>query len=163
MFSLAPIPPTTPSRFVAQAAPVAPATQGSAVALDAVTDAFHAMLDAQSALNPIRTMIYRPGEQPIQPDYDTALAAVDRGVSAIERALAAYPVVRNAARTALESAALDAHRGHALLTMDPRLEVVRDPAAMASAFNAAANWLDAAGNLLALELGRPGFEPFATR
>ena len=180
MFSLSPIPPTTPSRLAA--APVkgddwcgtpVPGTPAvgtpvefpsrTALALDRVTDGYHAMLEAHGALNPVVPMIYVPGGRPVQPNFDAALAASTRGIAAIEQALEAYPVVRNQARTALESALTDAQRGHSLLTMDPRLEVVRDPATIGASFDSSAHWLDIAGNLLALELGRPGFEPFATR
>lgn len=179
MFSLSPIPPTSPSRLAptpvkgddwcgtpVPGKPVVGAPNAfphpAAVALTRVTEGYHAMLDAHSALNPVVPMIYLPG-RPVQADFDAATEASSRGIAAIEQALEAYPVVRNEARTALESALTDAQRGHSLLTTDPRLDVVRDPVNIATSFDSAATWLDVAGNLLALELGRPGFEPFASR
>jgi hypothetical protein len=179
MFSLSPIPPTSPARLASAPVkgddwcgtrpPGAPIEapiglpHPTAAALGHVTEGYRAMLGAHSALFPVVPMIYVPGGRPVQPNYDAALTASTRGITAIEQALEAYPAVRNEARTALESALTDARRGHAVLDMDPRLDVVRDPAAIGASFNSAANWLDVAGNLLALELGRPGFEPFATR
>ena len=180
MFSLSPIPPTGPSRLASApvkgddwcgtkppgaAIPVATTPDRNPLArvLGHVTEGYLAMHEARGALNPIHPMIYVPGGRPVQPNYDAALVASTRGLAAIEQALDAYPAVRNEARTALESALVDAQRGHTLLTMDPRLEIVRDPASIGMSFDSAATWLDVAGNILALQLGRPGFEPFATR
>ncbi len=180
MFSLSPIPPTSPARLASTPVkgddwcgtptPGMPVVGTSvafphptALALAHVTEGYDAMLEAQRALNPIVPMMYVPGDRPVQPDFDAATQTSTRGIAAIEQALKAYPAVRNEARTALESALTDAQRGQALLTLDHRLDVMRDPSRIASSFDAAATWLDVAGNLLALELGNTGFEPFATR
>src|SRR5690606_15112632 len=136
MFSLSPIPPTTPAfgsnapvqrdGWCGTPVPGAPVAGGpiglphpAAAALASVTDGYLAMLDAHSALHPIVPMIYVPGGRPVQPNFDAATAASARGIAAIEQALAAYPAVRNDARTAIESALTDARRGHAMLTIDP--------------------------------------------
>ena len=172
MFSLSPIGspaqarPATP-RFGA----ASPAVEGTPpdvrspvrATLMHVTDAYRALLDASSAINPIVPMIFVPGGRLVQPNFDAARGFSGLGLAAIERALKIYPAARNEARTALETAAVDARRGHAELSHALTHGSRVDSPGVVAAIGAATALLRTAGQLLATELRDPkGFRPFGT-
>ncbi|MCW2972677.1 MAG: hypothetical protein JWN72_950 [Thermoleophilia bacterium] len=127
----------------------------AAVALARTAEGYHAMLAATHALNPTVPMPGAPGA--VQPNFDIALKESTLGLTAIRQALESYPVIRNEARTALESALVDAKHGHDLLVgprpLDARLGFVRDRVQIGAAFESAATWLARASTLLQAELG----------
>lgn len=170
MISISPIPSTASARLAATPARPEPTTcfrPPAETALARAADGYHAMREVMSAINPRVPMT--AGQGAVLPNFDIALKQSTIGLTAIKDALFAYPVVRNEARTALESALVDAQHGHDLLTADPRLAdprlgAPRDRVVITAAFDSAATWLAKAGGLIQAELGTslpvdPPFHP----
>lgn len=124
-----------------------------------VTEGYLAMLAAHSSLNPIQLMVVMPGRRPVVPNVATAVVNATRGIAAIDEAVSSYGQRRDELATALSSAATAAREGLATLTAAGGSTI--DVPLGTARFDSAATWLDVAGNLLALRLGKPGFEPFA--
>ena len=153
MFSLSPITSTTPPRN----------PQPFLRTLEHVTAGYRSMLDATSALNPITPMVFDPGAGTVAPNFTRAITDAAAGIAAIELALGTYPVVRNEARTAIETAAVEARRGYDQLRTELTHGFRVDTPGIVAAFDAAATLLHSAGELLARELRDPnGFRPFGT-
>ncbi|MCW2922167.1 MAG: hypothetical protein JWL76_2041 [Thermoleophilia bacterium] len=127
-----------------------------------VTEGYLAMLEAHGALNPVQLMVVMPGQRPVAPNVPAAITNAKRGIDAIDAAVDSYGQRRDELATALSSAATAAREGYATLTAEHGTDLEISRPIVSQQFDAAATWLDVAGNLLALRLGKPGgFDPFA--
>jgi hypothetical protein len=103
-----------------------------------------------------------PGQRPVAPNVPAAIASARRGLEAIDLAVDSYGHRRDEIATALSSAAVAARQGYTTLTVEHGNGFEISRPVISQRFDAAATWLDVAGNLLALQLGKPGgFDPFA--
>lgn len=123
-----------------------------------VRSAYEDMISASSALNPMQPMMI--GADPVQPDLAAARQFGRSSVASVDAALGFRQVVSSKVASALDSARNEALEGIHWLeakTMVP----VDYPRVVGPRFDASANWLSIAGELLALEGGHP-FRPFSS-
>lgn len=123
-----------------------------------VEGAYESLVNSSSALNPMQPMVYEPGTPAIAPDLQASRSHARTGVEQIEIALGFRGSYSQSVADALGSAHTEALEG--VRALDAKYLVAIDYGqVVAPRFDAAANWLDIAGNLLALEGGHP-FRPF---
>ena len=124
-----------------------------------VEGAYESLVNASSALNPMQPMIYEPGRPAIAPDLQGSRSHARAGVEQIEAALGFKGSYSQSVADALGSAHTEAREG--INALDAKYLVAIDYGqVVAPRIDAAANWLNIAGDLLALEGGLP-FRPFA--
>jgi hypothetical protein len=124
-----------------------------------VEGAYESLVNASSALNPIQALVYEPGGRKVMPDLAASRSHARAGVEQIETALGFTGSYSQSVADALGSARTEAIDG--VSALDAKYLVAVDYGqVVAPRFDAAAHWLNIAGDLLALEGGLP-FRPFA--
>ena len=124
-----------------------------------VEGAYESFVNASSALNPMQPMVFEPGRPAIAPDLAAAREQARTGLGMVEAALGFKGSYSAKVADALGSARTEALEG--LNALDAKYLVAIDYGqVVAPKFDATANWLNIAGDLLALEGGLP-FRPFA--
>lgn len=125
-----------------------------------VEGAYESMVNASSALNPMQPMVFEPGRPAVQPDLVAARQQARTGLEMIETALGYRGSYSTKVADALGSARTEALEGIDALQAK-YLVAIDYGQVVAPKFDASANWLSIAGDLLALEGGLP-FRPFAS-
>ncbi|MCW2922946.1 MAG: hypothetical protein JWM98_350 [Thermoleophilia bacterium] len=144
MYMLSPIPPTA-TRRIAEL-PTYPPLQPFGSTLASIETGIGEFSTASMALSG-RVQSLLP-MAPLAPDTIAARLHAERGIAAVDVALATADLAPTAAVSALNAARRDAADGYALLTAKTFVAV--DPTSLAPKFDSAANWLVVARNLLQL-------------
>jgi hypothetical protein len=123
-----------------------------------VRSGYESMANASRDLNPIQLMVVMPGRRPVQPDLFAAGNHARAGLASIDGALGFKGSYSTKVADALTSARTEALEG--IQALEAKYLVAIDyPTVVAPRFDSSANWLNIAGDLLALEGGTP-FRPF---